>query len=103
MRTQLTQITVGVHPGHGFLGVVDSHPEAIVGTLNGKPTVKSSTRFQIADAAFSFDKTPAWKVVSPTRGTFTYDGLAGVPKFDDSKRILINRFQMQDVFYRTLA
>lgn len=40
---------VGVHPGHGFLGVVDSHPEAIVGTLNGKPTVKSSTRFQIAD------------------------------------------------------
>ncbi|PEW48237.1 peptidase M6 [Bacillus thuringiensis] len=76
---------VGVHPGHGFLGVVDSHPEAIVGTLNGKPTVKSSTRFQIADAAFSFDKTPAWKVVSPTRGTFTYDGLAGVPKFDDSK------------------
>ena len=54
---------VGVHPGHGFLGVVDSHPEAIVGTLNGKPTVESSTRFQIADAAFSFDKTPAWKVV----------------------------------------
>lgn len=76
---------VGVHPGHGFLGVVDSHPEAIVGTLNGKPTVESSTRFQIADAAFSFDKTPAWKVVSPTRGTYTYDGLAGVPKFDDSK------------------
>ncbi|HDR5429464.1 TPA: immune inhibitor A [Bacillus anthracis] len=76
---------VGVHPGHGFLGVVDSHPEAIVGTLNGKPTVESSTRFQIADAAFSFDKTPAWKVVSPTRGTYTYNGLAGVPKFDDSK------------------
>ena len=22
---------VGVHPGEGFLGVVDSHPEAIVG------------------------------------------------------------------------
>ncbi|MEH7462845.1 hypothetical protein V7166_12410, partial [Bacillus thuringiensis] len=44
---------VGIHPGEGFLGVVDSHPEAIVGTLNGKPTVKNSTRFQIADAAFS--------------------------------------------------
>ena len=28
---------VGVHPGEGFLGVVDSHPEAIAGTLNGKP------------------------------------------------------------------
>ena len=31
---------VGVHPGEGFLGVVDSHPEAIVGTLNGQPTVE---------------------------------------------------------------
>lgn len=94
---------VGVHPGHGFLGVVDSHPEAIAGTLNGKPTFKSSTRFQIADSAFSFDKTPAWKVVSPTRGTFVYDGLPGVPKFDDSKSILMSKFQMQDVFYRSLV
>lgn len=24
---------VGVHPGEGFLGVVDSHPEAFVGNL----------------------------------------------------------------------
>ncbi|MDH2881341.1 immune inhibitor A domain-containing protein [Bacillus cytotoxicus] len=76
---------VGVHPGHGFLGVIDSHPEAIAGTLNGKPTFKDSTRYQIADAAFSFDQTPAWKVVSPTRGTFEYNGLPGVAKFDDSK------------------
>ena len=76
---------VGIHPGNGFLGVVDSHPEAIAGTLNGKPTFKNSTRYQIADAAFSFDQTPAWKVVSPTRGTFVYDGLPGVTKFDDSK------------------
>ncbi|EMA6342195.1 immune inhibitor A [Bacillus cytotoxicus] len=76
---------VGVHPGHGFLGVVDSHPEAIAGTLNGKPTFKDSTRYQIADAAFSFDQTPAWKVVSSTRGTFEYNGLPGVAKFDDSK------------------
>ncbi|MDM5153913.1 immune inhibitor A [Bacillus sp. DX1.1] len=76
---------VGVHPGDGFLGVVDSHPEAIAGVLNGKPTYKDSTRFQIADAAFSFNQTPAWKVVHPTRGTFVYDGLPGVAKFDDSK------------------
>ena len=53
MQTLALQIIVGLHPGEGFLGVVDSHPEAIVGTLNGKPTVKNSTRFQIADAAFS--------------------------------------------------
>ncbi|WP_242220098.1 immune inhibitor A domain-containing protein [Bacillus cereus group sp. BfR-BA-01380] len=81
---------VGVHPGEGFLGVVDSHPEAIVGTLNGKPTVKSSTRYQIADAAFSFDQTPAWKVNSPSRGVFDYKGLPGVSKFDDSKVYMNN-------------
>ncbi len=79
---------VGVHPGEGFLGVVDSHPDAIVGTLNGQPTVKSSTRYQIADAAFSFDQTPAWKVNSPTRGIFDYKGLPGVAKFDDSKQYI---------------
>ncbi len=76
---------VGKHPGEGFLGVVDSHPEAIVGTLNGKPSVAQSTRFQIADAAFSYDRTPAWYVNSPTRGIFDYKGLPGVTKFDDSK------------------
>lgn len=83
--SSFTDNWVGLHPGEGFLGVVDSHPEAIVGTLNGKPTVKNSTRFQIADAAFSLNQTPAWKVVSPTRGTYDYKGLPGVTKFDDSK------------------
>ncbi|MGG2066598.1 immune inhibitor A domain-containing protein [Bacillus sp. S14(2024)] len=83
--SSFTDNWVGVHPGEGFLGVVDSHPEAIVGTLNGKPTVANSTRYQIADAAFSFNKTPSWKVVSPTRGTFDYKELPGVTKFDDSK------------------
>ncbi|MEI4801661.1 immune inhibitor A domain-containing protein [Bacillus sp. FJAT-51639] len=81
---------VGVHPGEGFLGVVDSHPDAIVGTLNGQPTVKSSTRYQIADAAFSFDQTPAWKINSPSRGVFDYKGLPGVAKFDDSKVYMNN-------------
>lgn len=57
--SSFTDNWVGMHPGEGFLGVVDSHPEAIVGTLNGKPTVKNSTRFQIADAAFSFNQAPA--------------------------------------------
>ncbi|WP_294740079.1 immune inhibitor A domain-containing protein [uncultured Exiguobacterium sp.] len=76
---------VGVHPGEGFLGVVDAHPEAIVGTLNGKPVTTGSTRYQIADAAFSFDKAPAWLIDSPSRGTYDYKGLPGVTKFDDSK------------------
>jgi immune inhibitor A len=76
---------VGIHPGEGFLGPVDSHPEAIVGTLNGKPSVKQSTRYQVADAAFSMDQTPAWYVDSPSRGIFDYKGLPGVTEFDSTK------------------
>ncbi|MED1862977.1 immune inhibitor A [Fictibacillus nanhaiensis] len=76
---------VGVHPGEGFLGVVDSHPEVLVGTLNGQPTVAQSTRYQVADAAFSFDKAPSWYINSSSRGIFDYKGLKGVTGFDDSK------------------
>lgn len=75
---------VGVHPGQGFLGVVDSHPEAVFGLLNGQKTVSQSTRYQIADAAFSFDKTPEFFVDSPTRGAYEFVGYKGVKKFDDS-------------------
>ncbi|PLT34513.1 immune inhibitor A domain-containing protein [Bacillus sp. V5-8f] len=75
----------GVHPGEGFIGVVDSHPEAIVGTFQGKDSINQSTRYQVADAAFSFDKASEWYVDSPTRGIYDYDGLPGVITFDDSK------------------
>ncbi|WP_114572105.1 immune inhibitor A domain-containing protein [Exiguobacterium flavidum] len=75
---------VGVHPGEGFLGVVDAHAGAIVGTLNGQPTTNQSTRYQIADAAFSYDKAPAWYINSPSRGIYDYKGLAGVTTFDDA-------------------
>lgn len=78
----------GPHPGDGFLGVVDSHPQAIVGTLNGKPTVAQSTRYQIADAAFSFDNAPSWYINSPSRGIFDYKGLKGVRVFDDSRKYI---------------
>ncbi|WP_226645577.1 immune inhibitor A domain-containing protein [Mesobacillus subterraneus] len=79
---------VGVHPGEGFIGVVDSHPEAIVGKLNGQDSVTSSTRYQISDAAFSLDKAPEWYVDSPSRGIFDYEGLPGVTTFDDSKKYI---------------
>ncbi|WHY62683.1 immune inhibitor A domain-containing protein [Cytobacillus firmus] len=79
---------VGVHPGEGFLGVVDSHPEAITGLLDGKETVSQSTRYQIADAAFSLDKAPAWEVSSPTRGDYDYPGLKGISVFDDSNKYI---------------
>lgn len=79
---------VGVHPGEGFIGVVDSHPEAIVGTKNGTASVSQSTRYQVADAAFSLDQAPAWYIDSPSRGIFDYKGLPGVTTFDDSNKYI---------------
>lgn len=79
---------VGVHPGEGFIGVVDSHPEAIVGSKNGTTSVSQSTRYQIADAAFSLDQAPAWYIDSPSRGIFDYEGLPGVTTFDDSNKYI---------------
>ncbi|WP_174567289.1 immune inhibitor A domain-containing protein [Gottfriedia solisilvae] len=79
---------VGVHPGEGFLGVVDAHPSAIVGNLNGQQSVEQSTRYQVSDAAFSYDKSPEWYINSPSRGIFDYDGLTGVTKFDDSNEYM---------------
>lgn len=73
------------HPGYGFIGVVDSHPETVFGTLNGKPSAANSTRYQVADAAFSWDKTKAFTVSSPTRGEFTFKGMLGNTLFDDSQ------------------
>lgn len=81
---------VGVHPGEGFIGVVDSHPKAIVGMKDGKPSVEDSTRYQIADAAFSFDKTTSWYLDSPSRGIFHYKSQNGVPVFNDSVTYIDN-------------
>ncbi|WP_226675490.1 immune inhibitor A domain-containing protein [Rossellomorea aquimaris] len=81
---------VGVHPGEGFIGVVDSHPEAIIGMRNGSPSTYQSTRYQVADAAFSLDKAPDWYIDSPSRGVFDYKGLPGVRTFDDSKTYMNN-------------
>ncbi|WP_277423945.1 immune inhibitor A domain-containing protein [Bacillus sp. FJAT-42376] len=75
----------GYHPGYGFIGVVDSHPETVMGTLNGQKTAVNSTRYQVADAAFSWDKTPEFSVSSPTRGDYTFKGMLGNTLFDDSQ------------------
>ncbi|MRX74300.1 M6 family metalloprotease domain-containing protein [Bacillus lacus] len=79
---------VGVHPGEGFIGVVDAHPKAVVGTLNGKPSVNQSTRYQVADAAFSLDKTQAFSVFSPSRGAYDFLSLPGNRVFDDSQKYI---------------
>ncbi|MGG1676921.1 immune inhibitor A domain-containing protein [Neobacillus sp. NRS-1170] len=80
----------GVHPGEGFLSVVDSHPEALVFKLNGVDSIAQTTRYQVADAAFSLDKSPAWYADSPTRGIYDYKGLPGVTEFDSTKSYINN-------------
>lgn len=80
----------GVHPGEGFLSVVDSHPEALIFNLKGKDSIAQTTRYQVADAAFSLDQAPAWSVNSPTRGVYDYKGLPGVTEFDSTKAYINN-------------
>nr|WP_307441251.1 immune inhibitor A domain-containing protein [Paenibacillus sp. V4I3] len=76
---------VGIHPGQGFLGVVDSHSDALVFKKDGQDSVAQTTRYQVADAAFSLDKTPSWYINNPTRGEYNYKSLQGVEEFSDSK------------------
>ncbi|MDR6882570.1 immune inhibitor A domain-containing protein [Bacillus sp. 3255] len=76
---------VGIHPGQGFLGVVDSHPKAMIFQKDGQDSVSQTTRYQVADAAFSLDKTPSWYVNNELRGEYTYKSQPGVEQFSDSK------------------
>ncbi|MFC3884597.1 immune inhibitor A domain-containing protein [Bacillus songklensis] len=73
---------VGEHPGEGFLGVVDAHPAAVP-NIEGKLT--QSTRYQVANAAFSLDPTPAFTVSNSVRGTYNFLSLPGTTAFDDAK------------------
>ncbi|MBD0382931.1 immune inhibitor A [Paenibacillus sp. WST5] len=76
---------VGIHPGQGFLGVVDSHSDALIFKLDGQDSVAQTTRYQVADAAFSLDKTPSWYINNPTRGEYNYKSMHGVEEFSDTK------------------
>lgn len=69
---------VGVHPGHGFLGIVDSHPQPLVS--NGTAL---RTRIQIHDAAFSFDKTEDKEMTLSGKNRIL-QGKQAVPEFNDS-------------------
>jgi immune inhibitor A len=80
---------VGIHPGNGFLGVVDSHPhDVLYFDVNGTKTTANSSRYQVGDAAFSFDKSPAYTYTHSSWGTISTPGFDGVRTFDDSKSYL---------------
>ncbi|MGB8956414.1 MAG: immune inhibitor A domain-containing protein [Tumebacillaceae bacterium] len=75
-----TENWVGVHPGKGFLGVVDAHTNPAV-TWNGNTV--ASTRYQLHDAAFGLNATSPMNLLN---GALTMNEASrpGVSLFDDS-------------------
>ena len=68
----------GLHPGEGFLGVVDAHQR---GHYWNDGTV-ADTRYQINNAAFGFKKTSPIDI--EFNGSYMkYDPLPGIPAFYD--------------------
>lgn len=86
-NTAYSENWVGVHPGRGYLLVVDSHPAPIKTPVGG---YTFATRYQVQDATFSLQRTIS-NTLSYTiaakgiSGTQTYPSLHGQPIFDDSK------------------
>ncbi|WP_342542551.1 immune inhibitor A domain-containing protein [Paenisporosarcina sp. FSL H8-0542] len=74
----------GVHPGDGFLGVVDAHTKTDLtwNIKNGTP-VQASSRYHLADAAFGLNKTSGLNLIYPTQ-TLNYASQQGVRLFDDA-------------------
>ncbi|WP_026693182.1 immune inhibitor A domain-containing protein [Peribacillus kribbensis] len=70
----------GVHPGEGFLGVVDAHDDTNLVWSTGE---QASSRYHIYDAAFNFMPVSALNVVYPTQ-TLSYPAQRGIPLFNDS-------------------
>ncbi|MGG1399221.1 immune inhibitor A domain-containing protein [Bacillus salipaludis] len=70
----------GIHPGDGFLGVVDAH---LGKELKWTTGVEASTRYQIADAAFGLDPTSELNLDYVTQ-QLIFPSQPGVPIFDDS-------------------
>ena len=50
----------GIHPGDGFLGVVDAHDDT---NLVWNTGVKASSRYHVADAAFNFMPTSGLNLI----------------------------------------
>jgi immune inhibitor A len=78
----------GVHPGEGFLGVVDAHPEtSLVWDMVQGEDVQASSRYHIADAAFGLNPTSGLDLIYPTQ-TLNLDSQERVTLFDDSNSFL---------------
>jgi immune inhibitor A len=70
----------GMHPGDGFLGVVDADQH----TLTWSDKALASTRYQVHDAAFSLTKADNMFINYPGQFTMTDNYTQLTPLFDDS-------------------
>jgi immune inhibitor A len=76
----------GTHPGEGFVGVVDAHPNTDLkwSFSNGAEPVQASTRFHIADAAFGLNPTSGLNLDYPGLQTLFGPSQPEVSLFNDS-------------------
>ncbi|MDI6871150.1 MAG: immune inhibitor A [Bacillota bacterium] len=84
---------VGVHPGHGFLLVVDSHDTILRTPNKGLPW---RTRIQVMDAPFGVERTIENTLTRDDKSR-TYQSLPPVPNFDDNKTYLSPAYPISGV------
>ncbi len=84
--TSYADNSTGVHPGGGFLLVVDAHKQALVAPPRpGIGALPWNVRLQAYDATFGLARAPmlqlgAWGMMRD------YNGFAGEPAFDDAQK-----------------
>jgi immune inhibitor A len=83
----------GVHPGDGFVGVVDAHSETDIkwNFTDGSAPVQASTRYHIADAAFGLNPTSGLNLDYPGLQSLVAPSQPAVSLFSDSNSF-INTF-----------
>lgn len=82
----------GIHPGEGFVGVVDAHPNTDLSwTIIGGAPVQASSRFHIADAAFGLNPTSGLNLDYPGLQTLIEPSQPAVSLFNDSNSF-VNTF-----------
>ncbi|MEY2194825.1 immune inhibitor A domain-containing protein [Neobacillus sp. BF23-41] len=79
-----TENWTGIHPGDGFLGVVDAHVGKSMKLSTG---VEAISRFQVADAAFGLNPTSGLDIAYPTY-TINFPSQPAVSLFDDNNSFL---------------
>lgn len=81
-----TENWTGIHPGDGYLGVVDAHVSTDLKWLLANGTkAQASTRYHIADAAFGLNKTSGLNLNYPQVQSLVSPSLPAVSLFDDSQ------------------